>query len=327
MGFEREVIIRARARHQEQVDLHRRTLRERTASIYEEIPRIKEINDTLATTAARIMTDAFRSGFDPHEAAGRVRAKNDALLRERSALLRSSGYSADYLDDGPLCRKCSDYGYIGTAMCECLERLCLEEQRKMLTSLLSSRSSSFDEFSLDYYSDVVDPAYGISPRQQMEIVYETCVNYARKFSVKSRSLLLNGGPGLGKTFLSACIAHQVVMKGYSVVYDSAIRIFSAMEHQRFGSSTEEENRLVERVMACDLLILDDLGTEMTTTFVTSALYSVVDGRILEGKPCIISTNLTMGELARRYSPQIASRLLGEYINLVFLGQDIRPLRG
>jgi DNA replication protein DnaC len=137
---------------------------------------------------------------------------------------------------------------------------------------------------------------------------------------------MNGGTGLGKTFLSACIARQVVSMGYSVIYDTAIHVFSCMEKQKFGGGTEEEKRLAERILECDLLILDDLGTEMSTAFVSPALYSIINGRILDGKPTIISTNLSLGELSRRYTAQIASRLMGEYINLLFLGQDIRLLK-
>ena len=208
-------------------------------------------------------------------------------------------------------------------MCSCLEKFCQEEQRKNLTSLLSANLSSFDDFSLDYYNTIPDHTLGISPREQMEMVYETCVDYARKFSLRSKSLLMNGGTGLGKTFLSACIARQVVSMGFSVVYDTAIHVFSCLEKEKFGNADAEEKRMAQRIMECDLLILDDLGTEMSTSFISPALYGIINGRILENKPTIISTNLTLGELSRRYTPQIASRLMGEYISLVFIGQDIR----
>lgn len=323
MGYEKEVLARARARHAEAVERHQRSQRERQERIYHEFPRVQEIDRSLRLTMAEVMAAAFRTGQNPEAALRQARLRNQELQAERADILRRSGYGESYLSDGPLCRKCSDTGYVGEKMCACLEKFCLEEQRRALTSLLTVAHSSFDDFSLDYYSSVVDPAYGISPQEQMESIYEFCVEYARKFSLHSRSLLMNGGTGLGKTFLSACIARQVVSMGYSVVYDTAIHVFSCLEKQKFGGSTLEENRMAERVMECDLLILDDLGTEMSTSFIPPALYGIVNGRILSGKPTIISTNLRQEDLSRRYSPQIASRLMGEYVPLVFLGQDIR----
>lgn len=326
MGYEKDVLSRARTRYFEHTDNHKKTVRERQERVYREIPELKTIDRQLSATMAQVMALAFRQGDDPKEAVEQVRRENQSLQNRRQQLLSAAGYGENYLDDGPLCRKCSDTGYVGKHICSCFEKFCQEEQRKELTSLLSSQESDFDDFNLNYYSTVVDPTYGVSPREQMEIVYETAVDYARKFSLHSRSLLMNGGTGLGKTFLSACIARAVVEKGYSVVYDSAISLFSCLEKQKFGSATEEELKMAQRIFDADLLILDDLGTEMNTAFIPSALYSIVNGRILSGKPTIISSNLSMGELGRRYSPQIASRLMGEYVNLVFLGSDIRLQR-
>lgn len=323
MGYEKEVLARARDRHAEAVEQHRLLQRQRQEWIYGQYPRVQQLDGEIRRTMAEVMACAFRHGTDPSEAIVQVRQKNQALQRERASILNQAGYGSEYLSEGPMCKKCSDTGYVGEKMCTCLEKLCQEEQRKELTSLLSSSLGSFDDFELKYYSEIRDPNFGISPREQMEMIYETAVNYARKFSLRSRSLLMNGGTGLGKTFLSACIARQVVSLGYSVVYDTAIHVFSCLEKQKFGGATEEENRMAQRIMECDLLILDDLGTEMQTSFVSPALYSVINGRILEGRPSIISTNLSLGELSRRYTPQIASRLMGEYVNLMFMGQDIR----
>lgn len=323
MGYEKEVTARARVRHAEAVEQHRTNQRQRQERVYDQYPRVRQLDQEIRQTMAEVMGHAFRHGEDPSVAVEQVRQKNLSLQHERNAILIGAGYGPEYLTEGPLCKRCSDTGYVGEKMCACLEKYCQEEQRKELTSLLSSSLGSFDDFSLDFYSTVRDSVLGISPREQMEIIYEIAVNYARKFSHHSRSLLMNGGTGLGKTFLSACIARQVVSMGYSVVYDTAIHVFSCLEKQKFGSATDEEKRMAERIMECDLLILDDLGTEMQTAFVSPALYSIVNGRILATKPTIISTNLSISELSRRYTPQIASRLMGEYQNLLFLGQDIR----
>ena len=170
---------------------------------------------------------------------------------------------------------------------------------------------------------------GCSPRENMELVYEVCLNYAQKFGrFYFKNLFLSGAPGLGKTFLSACIARTVSEKGFSVVYDPAGHVFSQFESAKFrrdddGDTAGED---VERCMNCDLLILDDLGTEMTTSFVQSALYQLLNGRLLAGKSTVISTNLDPEELGRRYGAPLLSRLEGEYQLLPFVGTDIRRLK-
>ena len=191
---------------------------------------------------------------------------------------------------------------------------------------LGKAKTSFDDFSLDYYPTTPDQPGGRSARLVMEWIYEDCVNYASHFDPgKSGNLLFIGEPGLGKTFLSACIAREVVDRGYSVVYDTAVHLFSAMEKQKFGGGTEQDGRTVERMFACDLLILDDLGTEMPSPFITSALYTIINSRMMEHMPTIISTNLIMPKLSQRYSPQVVSRLEGAYDVLAFVGNDIRKL--
>lgn len=197
--------------------------------------------------------------------------------------------------------------------------------KKELTSLLTTGRESFENFSLDYYPDAWDEKLGASPRKIMQITLARCRRYAAEFGMASESLLLSGATGLGKTFLSACIARQVADKGFSVVYETAGKLFSDFETAKFGGYTEENRSRTEKYLACDLLIIDDLGTEMTTQFTISALYTVVNTRLLESRPTIISTNLTPEALEGRYSPQIASRLQGSYRLFQFFGSDIRLL--
>jgi DNA replication protein DnaC len=156
----------------------------------------------------------------------------------------------------------------------------------------------------------------------MEKTLNTCRRYAINFNEKSPNLLFSGDTGLGKTFLSACIARTVADSGYSVVYESANHLFSNMEMARFNGDAEAQ-RDCRKYTACDLLIVDDLGTEMSGQFVTASLYALINDRILACKPTIISTNLTAEDLKRRYSPQIVSRLMGNFIRVPFLGEDIR----
>ena len=159
----------------------------------------------------------------------------------------------------------------------------------------------------------------------MERNFRACKSYAMNFTKDSGNLLFVGGTGLGKTFLSACIARAVADRGYSVAYETASHLFAKLEQARFNPS-EETRREADKLMACDLLILDDLGTELPGQFVTAALYSLLNQRLQEKKPMVISTNLNVDEMARRYSPQIASRLHGEFARLIFVGDDIRVMK-
>jgi len=203
-----------------------------------------------------------------------------------------------------------------------------EEQRESLSSLLKLGVETFDSFDLSYYDDKPAPDTGISPRRSMEIIYETCVEYARKFGKKSMNLFFNGAPGLGKTFLSACIARVVAENGNSVIYDMAASIFARFEEAKFSRSEDaaEARADAKRYLECDLLILDDLGTEMTTAFTVSALYELINTRLVTGRKTLVNSNLTINELRRRYSEQIMSRLEGEYQVLTFRGEDIRRKR-
>ena len=249
---------------------------------------------------------------------------------ELSSLLTANGYPADALEDKPLCAKCGDTGWRGAQMCECLKKLCAQEQIQELSKLLDLGEQSFDAFRLDYYSDQLWPGRASSPRTNMDLVYEVCLNYAQKFGrFHFKNLFLTGAPGLGKTFLSACIARSVSEQGFSVVYDTAGNIFAQFENRKFQRDAEgvqtarDETR---RYLNCDLLILDDLGSELTTQFTQSALYELINTRLVSDRRTVISSNLTPEDVVRRYTPQISSRLLGEFYILHFFGDDIRLLK-
>jgi DNA replication protein DnaC len=296
--------------------------------VYKRLPRVADIDKELTLSMIEAASAALEGGSDPEEAVRKVAEKNLSLQAERAELMVAAGFPMDCLDDKPLCNTCRDRGYVGSKPCQCLMELYREEQRKELSQLLKLGEENFEAFNLDYYSSVPDPGTGISPRENMELVYETCRLYAGKFGTGSGSLFFTGAPGLGKTFLSACIAREVAEKGYSVVYDTAQSVFSSFEDEKFSKNYElEETRSdIARYMNCDLLILDDLGTEMTTAFTISALYDLVNTRLAAGKQTIINSNLDIDEIRKRYSPAIASRLEGEYQKLSFYGRDIRLIK-
>ena len=324
MAYSQAIVQRAMQRLQSENEQNEQSSRARIAAIYEKEPRLGEIERELRRTAAHVLAATFRRQGDPVAAMQQLKKDNLALQQERDWILQAEGLEPDDLTVQPLCPKCGGTGYVGARMCECLMELCRQEQKKEV-SILSGSRDSFGSFRLDYYSDRVDPNYGVSPRTLAEKNFRECKHYAVFFSDKSDNLLLSGNPGLGKTFLSACIARTVADRGYSVAYETAGHLFTKMERAKFMND-EQARQETESYTHCDLLILDDLGTEMPGQFTNVALYGIINDRLLLGKPTIISTNLTTDDIAKRYTPQIASRLRGSFKRVPFIGEDIRLMK-
>ena len=322
MGYSVEVIRRARERLAQARSERERENREQLQIAYRQQPRLKEIDRLLRMTMAKAACSVF-SGGDAQSLMEQAKQENLALQRERKQIIESC-FEPGFLEEKSICPTCSGMGYVGSNMCSCLAELCRQEQKKELT-FLSAGKESFDQFRLDYYSNQFDSKYGSSPRSIMEKTYQTCRQYALGFHNGVGNLLFSGNTGLGKTFLSACIARVVADKGFSVVYESAGHLFQTLEKARFEAN-EENRRAATKYNECDLLIVDDLGTELPGQFVTAALYSLVNDRLIGSKPTIISTNLNSDDLTRRYNPQIASRLRGSYRRVAFVGDDIRQIK-
>ena len=321
MAYSQEIIRLARQRLATMKEDRELENRHRLQEAYAKVPRIQQIDLQLRRTMAQAAQAAFLKGNDGQ--IERVKQENLALQQERKALV-DGNFPTGYLDEAPICHRCGGAGYVGASMCGCLLELCRQEQKKQI-AVLAADHERFENFRLEYYSDRPDGKYGASPRAIMEKVYGACYRFAHSFGPGSGNLLFSGGTGLGKTFLSACIARVVADRGFSVAYITASRLFSVLERDRFNPD-EASRAEVGKLQQCDLLIIDDLGTELPGAFVTAALYSLVNDRLLAGKPMVISTNLTVDEAARRYSPQIASRLQGNFQRLTFVGEDIRVIK-
>ena len=321
MAYSADIIRRARRQLESQKAEYEAAQQSRLQEIYGKIPRVREIDRQLRASMVQAAQAAFLQGGT--EELNRVRQENQSLQQERRELI-GKNFPPEYLNEEPICKHCGGSGYVGREMCACLAELCRLEQRKEL-SLLAAGEHHFAEFDLNYYPQQTDPQYGASPRAIMSRIFSICRDYADNFTANSGNLLFNGNTGLGKTLLSACIAGAVGEKGYSVAYESAHHLFEKLEKDRFHPD-EESAQAVAKMNGCDLLILDDLGTELPGSFVNAALYTLMNDRLLAGKPMIISTNLNIDEIRQRYTPQIASRLQGSFQLLPFVGQDIRVLK-
>ena len=322
MNYSKEVLSRARARLAQQKADRESQNKAKLQAAYARVPRLKEIDMALISTMAQAAQAAFLQGSDGKAVLERARNSNLQLQQERKALAERY-FEPGYLAEEPICPHCGGSGYVGAAMCQCLKALCVEEQRKEMGAAF--QNAGFDTFLLDYYSDAVIPQLKNSPRQVMEKTLKSCRHYARTFTMDSGNLLLSGGTGLGKTHLALAIGAAVGEQGYSVCYETAAGLFGKLEKAKFAPS-EETIREADKLENCDLLIIDDLGTELSGQFVTAALYGLLNSRLLAKKPMIITTNLNVDEAAGRYSGQIASRLYGEFNRLTFLGSDIRILK-
>lgn len=323
MAYSTEVVRKARQQLAlEKADRESQIL-QRQHEAYAKVPRIQQIDMLLRQSMTQAAQAAFLQGTDARAAMEQVMAENLKLQKERQELA-DANFPKGYLDETPICPLCGGNGYIGTQMCSCLLERCRRIQIGEIAALAAD-DQRFENFRLDYYSDQPDPKFGVSPRLIMEKALDACRRYAGTFGPDSGNLLFIGGTGLGKTFLSGCVAAEVAGRGFSVAYETASRLFSKLEKNRF-SPDEQTAEAVSNIENCDLLIIDDLGTELPGNFVTAALYNLVNDRLLAGKSMVVSTNLNVDEIAARYSPQIASRLQGNFQRLTFVGQDIRVMK-
>lgn len=251
-----------------------------------------------------------------------------AAKAERDALLAASGRPADWLEPKFTCKLCKDTGTLDGKTCACVRKLMQEMRRQEIEQLSSLSIRSFDDMKLEYYPEERDPRTGRSIRRYMAGLLEDLRAYAEEFDHDSANLLLFGNAGLGKTHAALAIAGRVLGKGYDVIYISSPDFFSRIEDLYFANDvTGQREALLDAVTGADLLILDDLGTEMVSSYMISVFYTLLNNRTAARRPTIFTTNITDGALLeKRYTEKIASRLSGACEPFAFLGNDIRAIK-
>lgn len=295
----------------------------RASEVRTEIPEINEIQTKLSQTGLEI-SRLFFFKENTDEKVMELRNRNKALIEERGRILKAHGYDENYMKPQFVCEICEDRGFIGGRMCTCHKQLLKDIMRSEMSRLAPLDKCTFDNFSLEYYTDK-PMENNIIPRQRAEKIFDTCRKYAQNFSSQSKNLLFFGGAGLGKTHLSLAIMNVVINKGCDVCYGTSQNICDDLQSEQFGR-TENLVYTKSQVMNCDLLVLDDLGTEIDNQYSIATLYNIINTRILSSKPTIISTNYSMVSLEKKYDKRITSRLTGEYIPFYFIGNDIRNLK-
>jgi len=316
--YDIQVMEKAKELLRKRRDYAQTSLEARKAEVYKKVPRIKQIDREIADRYRQMVAKAFTGEKVKNS---EVKSAAVDLRAEKCELLVDAGFPLDYLDLRYECKKCSDTGFVKGQMCSCF----IKELNKLSAaeSNLSQRMSkeTFKNFRLDYYPD---DGGSRSPKAIMSKVFDLCKNYAETFSEESANMFFNGPTGLGKTFLSSCIAGEVIAKGYSVIYDSAQNIIDAFESYKFGKNDAPDS--VDKYTECDLLIIDDLGTEFITQYSLSVVYTLLNNRINSHKPTIVSSNINGEQMDSYYPKSIVSRLSGEFMTVPFMGSDIRTAK-
>lgn len=296
---------------------------DRFDEISEKIPELDIIQQKLSRIGYNI-SKVFLNGEDKQSGIEKLRVESLALQEQKKKILRKNGYDEDALSVKYTCPHCNDTGYINNRMCKCHKEILKDIERGNLARLAPIDDCTFDSFDTNYYPEA-PMDNGVSPRLKAEKIKNSCHKYAINFSAKSPSLLFRGETGLGKTHLSLAIANIVINKGYSVVYGTAQNILNDLQNENFGRT--DNLRYYERaVLNCDLLIIDDLGTEFKSAYSVACLYNIINSRLSAKLPTIISTNLTFKELEEKYDQRITSRITGEYTTLILVGNDIGHIK-
>ena len=317
--YNRENYLKIRRIYDEKNLNAKKAAEARADELHAKYPELAKIDRVLSETGLQILAESMNGREGLEERINALREQNAELLKARGEYLLSLGYPADYTAVRYECSDCQDTGFIGTKMCHCLHRdLVLAGYESSGIGRLIDKQR-FETFSLSYYN--ATPA----EHENMERIFSLCREYADTFvPEKSKNLLFCGTTGLGKTHLSTSIAKVVIEKGNDVVYVTAQDLLSDFEFERFNRSyNDSDPSRTEKYGECDLLIVDDLGTEMANQFSLSCLYNVINTRLNRGQAMIFNTNLTQSQLRDRYGDRITSRLFGEFLVLQFTGKDIR----
>ena len=315
-NYQYDTIMREYSRRQAQ---NRRIQEQHQAQAYQQLPRLREIDEEVATLSARkvrALITGQETGLDD--------LKNDIALlsQERSALLLSEGYPQDYLEMHYTCPLCQDTGYIGSQKCSCFKKAEIEllYTQSNLKEILEKEN--FDHFSFDLYSDTItNDSTGLSARETARRAYDIAQTFVKNFDSSFENLFLYGDTGVGKTFLSHCIAHDLLESAHCVLYFSAFDLFDHLAGSAFSRKDDKPGE--DLVFDCDLLIIDDLGTELTNSFVASQFFLCINERIMRKKSTIISTNLKLEDFSATYSERTFSRIASNYRMVKLIGKDIR----
>jgi len=296
---------------------------QRKQNLYSRIPRLRAIEEALVRLSIEITRAILNKSSDPEELLARLKKQQMDLKVEKAELLAANKYPIDYLDEIYQCKTCKDTGFVNHEKCRCFRQkeIYLNYEHSNFGSILSREN--FEQFRWEYFPKEADEN-GIYPLKNMQGIYKRCIDFVNNFDKTDSNLFFIGNPGLGKTFLCNSIAKDLLDKGKSVIYNTVPDLIDSMRKYKFDFDNEEANLpYLNDIYNCDLLIIDDLGTELTTQFSNQVIYNILNKRIQNGKKMVISTNLSLQDFQSIYSERIVSRIIGNFESCKFMGIDIR----
>ncbi|MDD7403798.1 MAG: ATP-binding protein [Butyribacter sp.] len=304
---------------------NQRLLDSRYKELYEKIPELKEIHDKIVELSVEQARQELLNPEDASRHAENYSAQKESLLQRKADILLENHYPKDYLCPIYTCKDCKDTGYIDGKPCHCFTQAKLQAlyENSNISEILEKEN--FDTFCEEYYDDtVIHENLSITPRENIRRVKEICLDFVKHFDNIYDNILFYGPTGVGKTFITHCIAKELLDSGHTVVYLTSLQLFDILEKNKFyKEDTYTTNEQISYILDSDLLIIDDLGTELSNSFTTSQLYRFIDERILKKRSTIISTNLSFSDLRERYSERLFSRFTGNYDFKQIVGSDIR----
>lgn len=329
MSYDRNMYYLVRDEYEEIRRHNEQDLEERRENVFSKIPEIEAIDKEIKQIGLKIFkTGLYASGESLISKLSALRMEQKNLLTKRTALLLENGFASDELSERYMCDICKDTGIVDGKDCECFKRRLILKSFENSNLSKQLRGQSFKTMSMDMYSREVIEEYGVSPYEHMQSVVAICKNFVSEFAQTEENLLFWGEPGLGKTFLSTCIAKELIKEGYSVIYETTYRIFSMLEDYKFKRTSDIDGLKdkTDKLYEADLLILDDLGSEFSTSYTNAALFDIINTRLILNKKTIINTNLSMSQIAEKYTDRVVSRILGSYRIVQFIGEDIRIIK-
>jgi len=294
--------------------IHKREQADRQAYVFEHVPGFKELEDSISTISISYAREALMNGQKLDKNA--LREKLSQVSSQKKALLREAGLSEDYLELQYDCPDCQDTGYIGNQKCHCLRQKIINNLYEQSNLLKLTETANFSLLSDSYYEG--------DDLKRFKGAVESSKNFINNFDTDYQNIFFYGTVGTGKSFLSICIAKEILDRGHSVIYFSSPALFEMLSEYSFDYNAKSElHNLYEDLYNCELLIIDDLGTEHTTTFVASQFFSCLNERKLRNRSTVINSNLDLEGLRNRYSDRIFSRIASDYSLIKLTGPDIR----
>ncbi len=299
---------------------NRHIVERRKNKLYNAYPRLRELDSLIASASARCGRQLLEGDLD---APGRLKGEISRYRGEWESIVTNAGFDKDCLKPVYTCEDCKDTGYIGAKLCHCRKQAAIDLVYTQSNIKDVLQTENFSQYTYKYYSNKEkDPITGLTPRENAKKAVKEVLSFLANFDVAFQNLLLYGEIGTGKTFLSNCIAKELLDAGHSVIYFTAFQFFEILAKQRFEKD-EDASASLQNIFDCDLLIIDDLGTEFPNSFTVSQLFVCLNERLMRKKSTVISTNLDFNKLNEAYTERIFSRLVSGYKMIKLFGGDIR----